>query len=386
MADKTRVTSHFGRIGSTVHNARDFDLNNAPHIDKDRAGSNLYLCVEQMEDGSWGYNWCPTQGEFVESELAYYTDRFGQSLGRKNDRHIAARHYKRVKTMEEVYHGQHTQPTEQILQIGDKDTCIDPTIMRRAWTDYLRWVRDWSADHGGHLHLLSSALHVDETSPHAHNRYVWEYVDDAGVVHIDQDKAMEQAGLELPDATQPRSRYNNRAMTWTAMCRDKWIDICQGYGIDVELEPVKGRTHKTKEDYIAEQERKKDLDQRERAVEALERASEAALEQARVDAARMRQEAQRAAEAAQRAEKEADGLRMAVRATLASNKAELERLGAVPTPVTSAERQMLEVAKRTPLKGGTTIYSYLQQQVRVASISGPSSGQQQATRQYGRDF
>lgn len=153
-----------------------------------------------------------------------------------------------------------------------------------------------------------------------------------------------------------------------------------------------------------------------KATEAAQKASEAILEQARGEAARMRQDAQSAAEARLRAaEAEADKVRGDAAATIsqwrrsakaqvqadqrvaqqardaaqadrAAQQAELTRLRAVPTPISSAERQMLEVAKQIQLSNGQTMYSYLQQRVRVASISGPSSGQQQATRQYGRDF
>ena len=67
---------------------------------------------------------------------------------------------------------------------------------------------------------------------------------------------MEQAGLSLPDQTKSVGRDNNRSMTFTALCREKWQDICEEYGYEVEREPLPRRESRTVEEYQSEQDRK----------------------------------------------------------------------------------------------------------------------------------
>lgn len=250
---KIRVTSHSGRTGSARHNDRDFDTSKADHIDPERTIDNLTYCIYP-------------EMSFQEAELHYYKLTFGGELYLQNERYRAQGHRERVRNMEQVIGTKNKAPDELILQIGDKDADIDPEIFVQAVNDYTEWHEKWNKEHGNHVTILNGAIHLDETSPHYHERKTYVYQDENGYNHLGQEKALEQAGLELPDPSKPRSRTNNRKMVYTQMCRDAWVEICQSYGFDVEMQPISGVKHKKKSDFVRDKEREKNLDAREAAV------------------------------------------------------------------------------------------------------------------------
>ena len=147
------------------------------------------------------------------------------------------------------------------------------------------------------MHLLSIALHGDETSPHAHIRRVWDYETKDGPT-LGQDKALQAAGVELPDPSKPKGRYNNRKMTFDAMMREKWLDICERHGLRLDREPVPGMRHKDKADYIRDQIEKEITTAKEERIEAVEALQTAQKQlkalQAEIDTTQSRAEALRA--------------------------------------------------------------------------------------------
>lgn len=250
---KIRVTSHSGRVGSARHNDRDFDLKKADHIDPERTSDNLMYCI--YDDMT-----------FAEAELYYYKQTFGYSLWMQNERYKKNGHHERVRDMEQVIATKNKAPDELILQIGDKDADIDPDTFASAITDYVKWHEKWNKEHGNHITVLNGAIHLDETSPHYHERKTYVYQDADGCNHLGQEEALKQAGLELPEPDKPRSRTNNRKMVYTQICRNAWVEICRNYGFDVEMQPIIGAKHKKKSDFIKDKEREKNLDAREAAV------------------------------------------------------------------------------------------------------------------------
>jgi kynurenine formamidase len=48
-------------------------------------------------------------------------------------------------------------------------------------------------------------------------------------------------------------RYNNRQITFTAICREMWQDACDNHGFDVDRETEPSREHQDKQAYIATQ-------------------------------------------------------------------------------------------------------------------------------------
>lgn len=278
-SNKVRVSNHTGRRGSAKHNGRGFDTEKAPHIDTGKTRSNAVWGPVVESDGAVRIKrLTAAEAKGLEArERELYRQKFSAAIEAQNDKYRKKGQYGYCRTVDQVYEGKQTQPVEMILQVGNKDQAIPAGTFAKAEIEWLNWLMGWNKQHGGHLQVMSNAIHVDETSPHAHFRYAWVASTPDGLA-LKQDKAMEQAGIELPKPGEKRTKYNNRAQTFSRMCRDKWIEICQGYGIEVELEPIKGRKHKSKEDYIQDQEsqRVKDLEAREEAVFRDREANEAA--------------------------------------------------------------------------------------------------------------
>lgn len=294
-----KASMHSGRTGNAKHNDRSFLLGKtaqeqaemAPHIDATKTGKNRI----------WTYSagW-DTPGQPVDiaaAERAFYAERYGAAQAAKNDRYTAQRHPERRKSTDDLYTGKQTRPEELILQIGSKDDPVTKKIFGACLQDYLSELNQWNEEHGGHMHILSIALHGDETSPHAHIRRCWDYETKDGPT-LGQDKALQASGVPLPDPAKPKGRYNNRKMSFDAMMREKWLDICQAHGLQIDREPVPGMRHKDKADYIRDQIEKEITEtkaERDTAQEALAAAKkELKALQAEIDTTQSRAEALRA--------------------------------------------------------------------------------------------
>lgn len=125
--------------------------------------------------------------------------------------------------------------------------------LQSAVEDYLGRLAVWNDEHGGHMIFLTAAIHLDEGSPHAHIRRVWEYQDAAGHTRLGQNKALQAAGIEPPQPGKPLGRYNNRKMSFDAMARGIWQETCREHGFDIETEARPGMRHKEKRDFIYDQ-------------------------------------------------------------------------------------------------------------------------------------
>lgn len=118
------------------------------------------------------------------------------------------------------------------------------------------------------------------------------------------------------------------------------------------------------------------------AVEGAQRAAEGILSEARAKEKKAEEDALAASEAFQDAKRARRAARVSER-TADWNKAEAQKL-LETARITAKERQMLDAAKRLKLKGGQTMYDYLEHQVRVDSINAPQTTAQQPQR--GRDL
>lgn len=237
---KNRTTTHRGKCGNANHNTHNFM--------KGKEEVSGILC-EGSSDEFDGSNLSVT-------ELKFY-ERYADALAEQNNKYIQKRQYGRVKTLEDFYNSKRYRPSEEILQYGhvggDVPTMDDFNNMTR---EYALWKMEWSESHGNHLHVLNYVNHFDEATPHSHLREIWDYTDENGVIRVGQEEAMKRAGLELPDPTKPEGRYNNRVITFSKMCRDKWNDICEQYGYEVERVPIPTKQKsKSIAEYKAEKER-----------------------------------------------------------------------------------------------------------------------------------
>lgn len=244
-----RATIHNGRTGkdgayNTKHNDRQFDLSHAEHIDPERVKNNRY----------WNWTGNPEMS-FEAAEQAFYERHIKQHLDAQNARYRAQRHAERAKTMDEYRKSLQTCPEEVILQIGKLGDTIPADMMARIIQEQINWEQEQFPG----VKVLDVALHMDEQgAPHIHERRAWVYTDKDGNWAISQNKSLEQMGVELPNPNKPRSRFNNRKMTFSRMCREHLLQICREHGLEIEEMPREySKSGRELEDYRANQAMKK---------------------------------------------------------------------------------------------------------------------------------
>lgn len=242
-----RVSMHVGKEGSAIHNDRKFDLDKAEHIDKELTNQNVYWCWN--DDDRFA-----VADSFADAELEWYK-RYQQSLDAKNARYLAQRHPERCKTIEDLYHGNLTKPTETIWQIGNRNDGVSPDLLLQCYKDYCAERADILGDK---FQVLDFAMHVDEQGgPHIHERAVWECRDRDGNLMLGQNQALKELGVPLPEPDKPEGRYNNRKMTLDSSMRSLWQIVCARHGLQIDTVPVPGRRHLQTEEYIYEQQRQR---------------------------------------------------------------------------------------------------------------------------------
>ena len=113
------------------------------------------------------------------------------------------------------------------------------------------FIEEFKARFGDHVHVLDWALHLDESTPHIHERHVFDCENKYGEVAPQQEKALETLGFELPNPGKPISRRNNRKITFDAACRKMLFEIAKRHGLELEEEAEYGnRKYLEKQDFI----------------------------------------------------------------------------------------------------------------------------------------
>lgn len=296
MADKIRVTQHNARKGRADHNDRtwyDDHPDSGRHINKDMSDNNLlWDWTEELTEDE--IDALGDIGDDLKSkEMAYYQMAFGDALRLQNAKYDTHGNTDRIRTMQDWYESHAKRPEESIIQIGNMHDRIDVDVLTDVYDDFHDRRAEWLNAHGNPYKLLSSVLHADEASTHIHERKVWQYQDKDGILCIGQERALEQAGIPLPDPNKPRSRYNNRKMTYDSIMRNMLLDICEEHGISINREPIPDQRSKELTDYIREQEeerlkereilkgRKQGLDRREKQINEREHAVKRSEDQIR---------------------------------------------------------------------------------------------------------
>lgn len=240
-----RVTVHNGRANtngaySVRHNDRQFEPDE--HIDIKRSGENVYIHRYSRQHPEWN---------FEDAERVFYERTFKSMLDARNARYEAQRHYERIQSMDEYRRNKKTCPEELLLYVGKKGDTINKRQLLKICADYIEWMNSTFKN----VQFLNAALHMDESgAPHMHVRYVWMANDRYGMQHVSQSAALKEMGIERPDCGKPASRYNNAKMTFTQICREQFINICQSHGLDIETEPREpGRSGMTLLNYKAMQ-------------------------------------------------------------------------------------------------------------------------------------
>lgn len=249
-----RVSRHNGRSGksgtySSKHNDRQFDADKAEHINTERMLQNVYWDYQnglrthaEQENGNY-----PT---FAEIENRFYTEQYSDFLTGQHERNRKAGHSNRDRSVEDLLQDKRVCPEETIYQIGKEGSETPPEVLLEVIQDYHA---RFNQQFGEHVHIIDWALHLDETTPHVHERHVFDMKNSHGEIEPKQEKTLELMGIPLPEPGKKPGQYNNRKKTFDSVCRDMFIETCKDHGLSIEEEPIYGgQTYREKNDYIIE--------------------------------------------------------------------------------------------------------------------------------------
>lgn len=251
--EKIRATRHNGRAGKggvydPKHNDRSHKSDYAEHIDNSRSDLNVYWDCYQ------GYNIADQNGvrperkySFDQIEYTYYFLEFGDSIEAQNERHRKSRHKERIRPVKDILKDSKTCPEESIYQLGTKDGHEDAALFAKVVAELFEEIMK---RYGSHFQILDWALHMDEKTPHIHERHVFFADDGYGMNFPKQEKACEAMGFELPYPDKKPGKNNNRKMSFDSEIRKLYIEIAQKYGITIEKIPLEGKVHLEKNDFI----------------------------------------------------------------------------------------------------------------------------------------
>ncbi len=246
-----KESRHNGRAGKNgvynpKHNDRSFDINNSNHIDDERVKHNIYWdCYQGYRSGE----------EFVENLLSFedvekkfYEENYGDFCREQNARNVANRHPERNRSTEDIRLSKKTCPEETIIQFGNISESIDYKLLVDITEEYYERL---DSMYGSHYHIIDWALHVDEGTPHIHERHVFDCENKYGEIAPQQENALRAMEFELPDPGKKEGRHNNRKMTFDKDCRELLAQIAAEHGVYIDLTPsYGGRDYMEKQDYI----------------------------------------------------------------------------------------------------------------------------------------
>ncbi|VHW43114.1 Uncharacterised protein [Clostridioides difficile] len=150
--------------------------------------------------------------------------------------------------MEDLLKNNKTCPEESIYQIGTMGESVPPDTLFSIVNEFYE---EFERRFGSHIHILDWALHLDEGTPHIHERHVFDCENRYGELCPQQEKALEELGIPLPNPEKPKGRNNNRKQTFDAVCRTILFDIARRHGLHLDQEPsYGGRDYLEKQDYI----------------------------------------------------------------------------------------------------------------------------------------
>ena len=249
-----KLTRHNGRAGkhgtyNPKHNDRSFNLANSEHIDPERAKGNIYWdCFHGFRSALDPQDLDNLAATFSEVERQFYESRYSNFVESQNERNAKIWHTERNRSIPDLLSSRKTCPEETIYQFGTLDEHASVEDLVLVVTEFMS---EFHERFGTHVHVLDWALHLDESTPHIHERHVFDYENKYGEVAPQQEKALEALGFDLPDPNKPLSRRNNRKITFDAACRKMLFEIAKRHGLDLEEEAEYGnRKYLEKQDFI----------------------------------------------------------------------------------------------------------------------------------------
>jgi hypothetical protein len=246
-----KLTRHNGRAGThgtynPKHNDRSFNLANSEHIDPERAKVNIYWdCFHGFRSTIAPQDSDDLAGTFSDVERQFYETHYTAFIENQNERNAKIRHTERDRSIPDLLSSRKTCPEETIYQLGTLDEHASAGDLLNIVTEF---IEKFKGKFGEHVHVLDWALHLDESTPHIHERHVFDCENKYGEVAPQQEKALEALGFD-PD--KPLSRRNNRKIAFDAACRKMLFEIAKRHELDLEEEAEYGnRQYLEKQDFI----------------------------------------------------------------------------------------------------------------------------------------
>ena len=238
MAKKMKATVRNGRatasgkVYNANHNTKTETRNQERHIDHSRTDQNINL--QFTAEGR--VRRC---GSFDAKafELSRYEELYGTGQEAKNARYIADGHPERCKSVADIYASRRTAPLETIIQLGSRDTDIDPQERKeKLMAATAELIDGLQKRWGDNLHLLDLAIHLDEGVAHCHLRMTFSALDKFGQRVPNQSQAFEAIGIHRPDPTAKEGKYNCPLITFSEIIRTQFYDLCEKRGIVIDRE------------------------------------------------------------------------------------------------------------------------------------------------------
>ena len=249
-----KLTRHNGRAGThgtynPKHNDRSFNLANSEHIDPERVKGNIYWdCFHGFRSALAPPDPNDLAATFSDVERQFYETNYTAFIESQNERNAKIRHTERNRSIPDLLSSRKTCPEETIYQLGTLDEHASAEDLLSVITEF---IEAFKTKFGDHVHVLDWALHLDESTPHIHERHVFDCENKYGEVAPQQEKALEALGFDLPDPNKPLSRRNNRKITFDAACRKMLFEIAKRHGLKLEKEAEYGnRKYLEKQDFI----------------------------------------------------------------------------------------------------------------------------------------
>lgn len=253
-----KLTRHNGRSGKNgvynpKHNDRRFNVENSEHIDAEFAKENLYWTIYGGFSTGTKRDKAERDYSFEEVERTFYRKNYTLFVLGQHERNEKTRHTERNRSVEDLLESKKTCPEETIYQIGTMEDDFDPVVLAEIATEFFEEMQD---RFGSHVHILDWALHLDEATPHIHERHTFDALNKYGELCPQQEKALEELGIPLPDPDKKPGKHNNRKMTFDAECRNMLFRICEDHNLHLQREPTYGgRGYLEKQDFIIEKQK-----------------------------------------------------------------------------------------------------------------------------------
>lgn len=164
------------------------------------------------------------QKTLEDAEKLIYSNVFVQEMNLQNEKYRQKGNYGRIfLDIDEWRASPMHRPCEYLLQIGNEQYHPPVRFLWDAYREFYKWRRAKFPD----LFIFIGAIIFSGCAvPHIHERIVF-YYKDGDVMKTGIDAALRKAGIELPFPKIKEGRDNNRQITFTDICRKKWLDIVE---------------------------------------------------------------------------------------------------------------------------------------------------------------